>query len=110
MAEKKEEKEGKSSGFLSGLTEIVKGFSLGLVKGMFDDFVKQVQEKIYETEKRVLDLLFSTIILMVGVIFTAIAVIFLLSYYTGLNEGWGYLIMGVLLVIWAVSVAKKHRR
>jgi uncharacterized membrane protein len=76
-------------------------------KNYMKDIAHKVQDIAYQTEKKVLDNLFAAIILLVGLIMIVIAIVFFINDFFGLNRYWGFLIVGLIMIISALLYKRK---
>jgi len=103
MAKAKKKKE--DSKILDYIEHIYTIFE-ALKKGM-NNLTKNIQKVIYHTEEKVMQILLSSSIFIIGIIFISIAVILLIPELTGIHIGWAFLAIGIILMIWAYAIKKK---
>ena len=88
--QKKAKKEG---GFnFWGILDFIAGFS-----GKVDDFIVSSEEKIIQR-------IYSAVLLIAGLIFLSLSFVFLMNEYSILSQGWSFLVIGLILVIVALII------
>ena len=76
--------------------------------GLVENLAKKILEGIYHEERKALRILFEYLLFLLAVIILIIAVIILASDYLGLNKGWSLLIIGAIILIWAIILRIKN--
>ena len=104
---KKEEKEANESSIVSSLREFGSGFVVGTVKQLYRDFIEALQEYAYKTQKKILDVFSMFFIMLLGLIFILVSLVFLIREYLGLSIGWSLFVLGCILII--ISFVMKSR-
>lgn len=72
-----------------------------ILKAGFQGIVKKVQDVIYHTQKRVMENFLMVLLLFAGFVFISVSAVFFINSYFELDAYWGFLIMGLLLVMTA---------
>ena len=67
----------------------------------------KVNDIIVSTEEKIIQKVYSTVLLISGLIFLSLSFVFLMNEYSILSQGWSFLIMGIILVM--VSLIIKNR-
>jgi VIT1/CCC1 family predicted Fe2+/Mn2+ transporter len=67
----------------------------------------KVNDIIVSTEEKIIQKVYSTVLLISGLIFLSLSFVFLMSEYSILSQGWSFLMMGIILVM--VSLIIKNR-
>lgn len=101
MAEKKGGKDLKDQ-IMGAVTSNVIPYLKEGVKGI----VKKAQDAIYHTEKKIMENLLMAAILIIGFIFILVGVVYFINDYFALDSYWGFLIMGLILMIIAYFFRK----
>ncbi len=98
-SEKKEEKSWFKGDLASKLIDVITiGFKTGIEK---------LQERIYETEQKMLKIFFSAMLMMAGVFFVSVAIILLIAQYLKISLGWSFLIIGLVLLIASLQLKQQ---
>lgn len=80
--------------FIEILQTVVSGLS-GLAKGL----IGRVQEIILDTEEKVMQILYASVLFVTGLVFMSIAIVFLMNEYLGLSRGWSFFIISLILIL-----------
>lgn len=99
-------KKSESSTLKDTIMSVVSSKVIGAVRDNLKDFMKDVQEKIYHTEKIILQKLFATVILSLGAVFVLVGVITYLQEYLFWNKTQSFMIVGLVLIL--VSFTMKY--
>lgn len=91
----------------SALSESISSNLLGHIKRYMKDIAHKVQDIAYQTEKKILDNLFASIILLVGLIMIVISIVFFINDFFGLDRYWGFFIVGLILIIFSLLYKRK---
>jgi len=83
------------SGLLSGIVSYVK------------DFSDKVQDFIINTEEKIIQLLYSAALMISGLIFLSISLVFLMNEYFTMSKGWSLLIIGLILIIASLVIRNR---
>lgn len=92
------------------------GFNFGsiLKSGIFSniisfikDFPGKVQDFIINTEEKVIQLFYSASLMLAGLIFLSISLVFLMNEYFALSKGWSLLIIGLILIIASLIIRSR---
>lgn len=102
-------KEGKSAinSIKSLLSESISSNIVKHIKSYMKDIAHKVQDIAYQTEKKILDNLFASIILLVGLIMIVISMVFFINDFFGLDRYWGFFIVGIILIICSLVYKRK---
>ena len=93
--------------------ELMEGLKSGVVSGVIQyikNFTNRVQDIVYRTQKKVIQIFYASALFIAGVIFLSIAVVLLISEYLQLSKGWSFLILGLVLIILAMFVKMNVER
>jgi len=100
MAKKRVKKENKEEGgIVSALKDFSTGFLLGALKNTYTEFIETLQGYAYKTQERILEIFSLFIVMLCGLIFLLIGLVFLINEYVKLSWGWSFLIMGITLIL-----------
>ncbi len=97
---KKEEdcgKEPQSTG--SVIKDVLESSALSIIRKSANRVISDVQQKIYETEKKVLMSLYIAMVAFVGCVFVLVSFIFLIEQYSELTIGWSALVLGLIILV-----------
>ncbi|MCX6707246.1 MAG: hypothetical protein NT001_03850 [Candidatus Woesearchaeota archaeon] len=95
------------NGLKSALSGSITSILVHQLKAYMKDIARQVQDIAYQTEKKILDNLFASIILLVGLIMIVIAIVFFINDFFGLDRYWGFFIVGLVLIIISLLYKRK---
>lgn len=97
----------KEANMLNAIKKIFSSQLVPVVKSGLKNIVKKAQDIVYQTEKKIIENLLAAIILITGFIFMVVGVAFFINDYFGLSTYWGFLIIGLLLMVIAY-IFKMH--
>jgi TRAP-type uncharacterized transport system fused permease subunit len=80
------------------------------VKEFLSTFAARIQDAVIYTEEKVLQLLYASVIFITGVVFLCAAAVNLMTQYLQLSRGWSYLIIGLILILAAMTIKNKAVR
>lgn len=80
---------------------------VSVVKLHLENITHRIQDIAYHTEKKILDNLLAAVIMIIGIIMITLAAAFFITDYFSLSRYWGFLIVGLVLVI--ISLIYKRR-
>lgn len=86
--------------------EIIKSAVTG-ISGLAGNLVGRVQDIILYTEEKVLQILYSSVLFVTGLVFLSIAVVSLMNEYLGLSKGWSFLIISLILLLSSTIIKNK---
>ncbi len=89
------------------VVQSILGFAGNLVNGVSGNVVSSVKEAVEETEEKLMKKITATAIFLTGVVFISIAAVNLINDYLALNTGWAFVIVGLVLFIWSLSLKSK---
>ncbi|MFH1590683.1 MAG: hypothetical protein ABIC95_02035 [archaeon] len=102
------QKDKDSGGFSSSVLDFIKTGVFDLVRDSSKKLVHTAQRVIYQTQEKIVQQLIAALLFFLGMVFVLIAVVRLLSQYVGLSDGWSFLIVGLLILIIALTQRKKY--
>lgn len=82
--------------------KIVSSAVLGNLKKTAKDLLKEAQKTAYLTERKIIENLATAVFLLLGIIFVAISLVMFINKQFNLESQWGYLIMGLIIIIIAL--------
>lgn len=91
----------------SDIMGIVKSSIFSGISNLVKDFKDKVQEFILRIEEKAIELFYASALFITGFIFISIALVLLLAEYFNLSRGWGFLIIGFILTIFALIIRNK---
>ena len=65
-------------------------------------FSGKVNDFIVSSEEKVIQRIYSAVLLIIGLIFLSLSFVFLMNEYSILSQGWSFLIIGFILIITAL--------
>lgn len=80
---------------------------INAVKSHLKNITHKVQDIAYQTEKKILDNLFAEIVMLAGLILITLSIVFFIIDYFVLERYWGFLIVGLVLVIISLIYKRK---
>ncbi len=83
------------------------GFNFWGILDFISGLSGKVNDIIVSTEEKIIQKVYSTVLLISGLIFLSLSFVFLMSEYSILSQGWSFLVMGIILVM--VSLIIKNR-
>jgi membrane protein insertase Oxa1/YidC/SpoIIIJ len=95
------EKRGKSM-VMDIVKKIVSSAILDNLKSTAKDILKQAQKTAYLTEQKIMESVAAGVFLFIGIIFVAISLVMFINKSFNLEQQWGYLIMGLIIIIIAL--------
>lgn len=87
-----------------GLTHFFSDVLYGFISGFVENVVESVQEVVEHAGRRLFLGGMYYLLLFTSVIFLGVAAVFLLSEYLIVSKGWGFLIVGLLILIAALVI------
>jgi len=78
------------------------GFNFWGIPNFVAGFSGKVNDYIVSTEERIIQRIYSAVLLITGLIFLSLSIVFLMNEYSILSQGWSFLIIGIILVIVAL--------
>lgn len=102
MAEKK-----KGKGVKEQIVDIATASIVPIIKDGIRGFMKKAQDAVYHTQKKVMDNFLMGSILLAGLLLIIIGAIYFINDYFSLDRYWGFLIVGVVLIIIALVFRKR---
>ena len=93
---KKEDSFGKVKSFI---LDIVLKNVVTTIKSQFDYYLGKVQNKIYETEKGIIERLIAAVFLLTGFIFLFLSLAYYLIEIQSLPKTFSFLIVGLILIL-----------
>ena len=78
------------------------GFNFWGIPDFIAGFSGKVNDFIVSTEEKIIQRIYSAILIIIGLIFLSLSFVFLMNEYSILSQGWSFLIMGFILVIVAL--------
>ena len=78
------------------------GFNFWGIPDFIAGFSGRVNDYIVSTEEKIIQRIYSAVLLIVGLIFLSLSFVFLMYEYSILSQGWSFLIIGLILVIVAL--------
>jgi len=101
MAKKAKKKADKFADYMEHTSLI-----LDVIKKGFSMFAKNIQKIVYHTEEKIMQILLSSSLFIISIVFVSIAFILLLPELTGIHIGWAFLAIGIVLMLWAYAIKK----
>lgn len=98
----------KKQGVGSALMDFFETLIIGTLKSVAESYLDHVQNKIKDTHRRMMELTLAYAILLLSMVFVSIAAVMLISEYLEVSKGWSFLVVGLLLLLWAMKI--KNRR
>jgi len=89
----------KEGNTLNAIKKIFSSQLVPVVKEGFKSLLKKAQDIIYQTEKKIIENVLAAIILITGFIFMIVGIAFFINEYFDLSPYWGFLLMGLLLMV-----------
>ena len=84
------------------LDSLVSSAILGNLKSAAKDLFKQAQKTAYLTEQKILENIAAGVFMLLGVVFVAISLAMFVNKQFNLDQQWGYLIIGLIIIIIAL--------
>ena len=72
---------------------------LSSVKNAAKDILKKAQDIVYYTQEKMMEMLAAGIIMLTGVIMMLIGLVYLINNSFNLQEQWGFLIVGFIILL-----------
>lgn len=91
-------KEGKST-VRQILDSLVSSAILDNLKSAAKDLLKQAQKTAYLTEQKIMENIAVGVFLLLGIIFISISLVMFINQAFNLENQWGYMIMGLIIII-----------
>ncbi|MBD3313341.1 hypothetical protein GF345_02775 [Candidatus Woesearchaeota archaeon] len=110
MAKAKKKEESLGSEIKDAIKDAFAANVLVQAKEYMKDLAHRAQEVAYHTEQKILENLFAGIILFVGSVMIIMAVVYFINDYFLLDRYWGFLIVGLVLVVIALFYKRKIER
>lgn len=100
---KKTKKSGKKHSIIKDtIAEFVTSTALESVKSFVESLADRTHDFFMQLEKKIVQGLYASVVMICGLIFLLISLAFLLSEYLKLSKGWSFLILGLILIIIAL--------
>ena len=105
MAQKKSE-----DGYKDTLKQIISSTIISQIKDGVKNFGLKVQKAVYNTERRIVESILTSVILLCGLVFIVIALALIISDYFKIGNQWGFFIMGIILVVIALIFRERTKK
>lgn len=94
-------KEGIGSEIKSIIKDAISTNLISHAKTYMKDFAHKAQEVAYQTEKKIVENLFAGAVMMMGFALIVIAVVYFVNDFFDLDRYWGFLIIGLILIVFS---------